>query len=230
MDVVLVHGSYHGAWCWDRLRPALEAHGHRVTQVDLPISDPALGASEYTDVVAAAIPETSEPVLVGHSMAGLVIPLVAERRPVRRLVFLAAFLAVPGVSANDQRTSEPIDGTVPPKTAEWTAVGDDVWMVGPNTATELFFHDATPEVAAWAVARLRAQAYKVMNEPSPLRRWPKVESAYVVCRDDRALNPAWARTAARDRLGVEPVEIDGSHSPFMTRPDELAALLEPLLA
>jgi len=230
MDVVLVHGSYHGAWCWDRLRPALEAHGHRVTQVDLPISDPALGASEYTDVVAAAIPETSEPVLVGHSMAGLVIPLVAERRRVRRLVFLAAFLAVPGVSANDQRTSEPIDGTVPPKTAEWTAVGDDVWMVGPNTATELFFHDATPEVAAWAVARLRAQSYQVSNEPSPLRRWPKVESAYVVCGDDRALNPAWARTAARDRLGVEPVEIDGSHSPFMTRPDELAALLEPLLA
>src|SRR5689334_1882398 len=102
MDVVLVHGSYHGGWCWDRLRPELEARGHRVTQVDLPISDPTLGASEYADVVAAAIPETSEPVLVGHSMAGLVIPLVAARRPVRRLVFLAAFLAVPGVSANDQ--------------------------------------------------------------------------------------------------------------------------------
>jgi hypothetical protein len=61
-----------------------------------------------------------------------------------------------------------------------------------------------------------------MNELTPLAAWPSVESDYIVCRDDHALNPAWGRTAARERLGIEAAEIDGSHSPFLTRPAELA--------
>jgi len=222
LDIVLVHGSYHGAWCWDLLVPELERRGHRTVAADLPTADPAAGAAEYAKVVVDAIISGTEPVLVGHSMGGLVIPLVAAAHPVRRLVFLAAMLPSPGKSTNDQRKAEPIDGLVPPTTAEWSDLGDDVWMVGPNTATELFFHDAPPDIAAWAVARLRPQSYRVMNELTPLAAWPSVESDYIVCRDDHALNPAWGRTAARERLGIEAAEIDGSHSPFLTRPAELA--------
>jgi pimeloyl-ACP methyl ester carboxylesterase len=230
VDIVLVHGSYHGAWCWDFLVPELEKRGHRVVAVDLPISDPTAGAARYADVVVEATDGLAEPVLVGHSMAGLVIPLVAARRRVDRMVFLAAFLPRPGVSVADQRTAEPIDGTTPPKTSEWTGLGEDVWMVGPNTATELFFHDAPADRAAWAVSRLRPQAYLVMNEPSPLETWPVVRSDYIVCRDDRALNPDWGRSAARARLGIDPLEIDGSHSPMLTRPAELARVFDSLLS
>ena len=226
MEFVLVHGSYHGAWCWDLLRPELERLGHRAVAVDLPISDPAAAAEAYADVVLGAVDGLTDPVLVGHSMAGLIIPLVAARRPVRRLVFLAAMLPIPGRSANEQRAAEPIDGLVPPTTAEWTSLGDEVWAVGPRTATELFFDDAGPDLAAWATARLRPQCYRVMSEPSPLEAWPAVDRIYVACRDDRAVNPAWGRAAARDRLGVEAVEIDGAHSPFLTRPAELALLLD----
>jgi pimeloyl-ACP methyl ester carboxylesterase len=229
MDIALVHGSYHGAWCWDLLAPELERRGHRVVTVDLPTSDPGLGARAYADVVLKAIEPLSKPVLVGHSMAGLVTPIVAAEQSVSRLVFLAAMLAQPGKSANQQRKSEPIDGLVPPKTAEWTDLGDDVWMIGPNTARELFFHDAPARVAAWAAARLRPQSYRVFNEVSPLKAWPKVESSYIVCRDDRAFNPDWGREAARRRLKVEPIEIAGSHSPFLTRPGELALTLEKIL-
>jgi pimeloyl-ACP methyl ester carboxylesterase len=229
LDIVLVHGSYHGAWCWDLLVPELERLGHRTVTVDLPTADPAAGAAEYAKVVVEAIESGTEPVLVGHSMGGLVIPLVAALRPVRRLVFLAAMLPSPGMSTNDQRKAEPIDGLVPPTTAEWSDLGDDVWMVGPKTATELFFHDAPPDIAAWAAARLRPQSYRVMNEPTPPAAWPKVASDYIVCRDDHALNPAWGRTAARERLGVEAAEIDGSHSPFLTRPAELATLIDALV-
>lgn len=230
MDIVLVHGSYHGAWCWDLLRPELERRGHRVVAVDLPVSDPKAGATRYADVVVEAAGGLREPVVIGHSMAGLVIPLVAVRRPVTRLVFLAAFIPSPGLSMTEQRRAEPIDGLAPPTTAEWTALGDDVWMVGPNTARELFYHDVAPDLGAWAIGRLRPQAYGVMNEPSPLIQWPSVESGSIVCRDDRAMNPDWGRTAARTRLGIEAVEIDGGHSPFLSRPFELAELLEPLLA
>jgi pimeloyl-ACP methyl ester carboxylesterase len=230
VDIVLVHGAYHGAWCWELVLPELERRGHRSVAVDLPITDPTAGAAAYAEVVAAAIEPGWEPVVVGHSMGGLVIPLVAERRPVLRLVFLAAMLPQPGASIADQRKVEPIDGIVPLTTAEWTAHGDDVWMVGSNTATELFFHDVPPDTAARAVGRLRPQSYRFMNEPSPLVAWPDVASDYIVCRDDRAVNPAWGRSAARERLGVEAVEIDGGHSPFLTRPAELAEVIDALIS
>ena len=228
MDIVLVHGSYHGAWCWDLLRPELERLGHRVITMDLPISDPALGAADYATTVENELEPASEPILVAHSMAGLIAPLVAARRPIHRIVFLAAFLPVPGKSANNQRSTEPIDGRVPPTTADWRDLGDNVWMVGPATATELFFQDAPADVARWATDRLRPQAYGVLAEVTPLTVWPDVESRYIVCRDDRATNPDWGRAAARERLGVEPIEIDGGHSPFLTRPAELAQMLDSL--
>jgi pimeloyl-ACP methyl ester carboxylesterase len=230
MDVALVHGSYHGAWCWDLLRPELERLGHRVITMDLPISDPTLGAADYARTVETALEPGSEPVLVGHSMAGLVIPLVAANRPIRSLIFLGAFLPSPGRSANDQRASEPIDGRVPPTTSEWIDIGENVWMVGPKTATEIFFPDATPAVARWATQRLRPQSYRVLTETTPLEAWPDIESRSIVCRDDRAINPAWVRAAARERLGVEAVEISGGHSPFLTRPVELALALDQLMS
>jgi hypothetical protein len=161
-------------------------------------------------------------------MAGLVIPLVAARRPIRRLVYLAAFLPSPGRSASEQRLTEAMDGRIPPRTAEWTDLGSDVWMVGPNTATEIFFHDAPPAVARWATQRLRPQSYRVLTETTPLATWPDVESRSIVCRDDRAINPEWVRGAARDRLGTEAIEIGGGHSPFLTRPAELAQVLHAL--
>jgi pimeloyl-ACP methyl ester carboxylesterase len=228
MDIALVHGSYHGAWCWDFLTPELSRLGHRVTTVDLPISDPSLGAADYARTVEKALDPDTETILVGHSMSGLVIPLVAASRPVRRLVFLAAFLPAPGRSANDQRSTEGIDGRVAPRTAEWTDLGDDVWMVGPNTATELFFHDAPAAVARWATQRLRPQSYRVMSEITPLAAWPDVESRSIVCRDDRAVNPDWVRASARERLGTEAIELGGGHSPFLTRPNELAQVLDAL--
>jgi pimeloyl-ACP methyl ester carboxylesterase len=228
MDIALVHGSYHGAWCWDFLRPELERLGHRVITMDLPISDPTLGAADYAQTIENALDPGSEPILVGHSMAGLVTPLVAAHRPIRRLVFLAAFLASPGKSAKQQRAADPIDGRIPPTSAEWIDLGDDVWMVGPNTATELFFHDAPAAVARWATKRLRPQSYRVMNEITPLTSWPDVESRSIVCRDDRAVNPEWVRAAARERLGVDAIELSGGHSPFLTRAAELAQVLDSL--
>jgi pimeloyl-ACP methyl ester carboxylesterase len=228
MDFALVHGSYHGAWCWELLIPELERRGHHALTVDLPISDPDAAASEYARAVDAAIDGIPDPIVVGHSMAGVVIPIVAERRPVSRLVFLAAMLPIPGRSVNEQRAAEPMDPPLELSNPEWTDLGDDVWMVGPTTATELFFPDAPPDVAAWAASRLRPQCYRVMNEPSPLAAWPETARSFIVCREDRALSPEWARAAARERLGVEPLEIDGSHSPFLTRPAELADMLDEI--
>ena len=68
-----------------------------------------------------------------------------------------------------------------------------------------------------------------MGESSPLEAWPAVASRYIVCRDDHAMNADWGRRAARERLGVAPIEIDGGHSPFLTRPEELARVIASIL-
>ena len=88
----LVHGSWHGAWCWSQLVPDLEARGHRALAIDLPCEDPASGCIQYAEVVDRALPDDEDLVLVGHSLGGLTIPLVAALRPVKRLVFLCAVL------------------------------------------------------------------------------------------------------------------------------------------
>jgi pimeloyl-ACP methyl ester carboxylesterase len=226
MDIVLIHGSFHGAWCWDLLRPHLERLGHRVITVDLPVTTPGLGAGDYAETVLQAIGTATSPVLVAHSMGGLVAPLVASQREVRALIFLAAFLPRQGMSAQAQRGEEPIDPTILPTTAEWTDLGQNVWGIGPTTATEVFYSDLPGQTAAWAVQQLRPQCYDVIHEVTPLTAWPDVTSHVIVCEDDRAINPDWVRSAARDRLGVEAVGIPGSHSPFLSRPAELAALID----
>src|SRR6267378_2655302 len=84
MHFVLVHGAYHGAWCWDELRTELSSGGHASTAVDLPCDDPDAGAERYVDEILNAIPKQADAVvMVGHSLAGLIIPIAAPRGPRR---------------------------------------------------------------------------------------------------------------------------------------------------
>jgi pimeloyl-ACP methyl ester carboxylesterase len=222
----LVHGAGHGAWCWERVGPPLVARGHRVVAVDLPCDDPGKGCAGYADAVEAALPPGDDLVLVGHSLGGLTIPLVAARRPARALVFLCAALPAFGESLDEQLARDKsmyaptfaahpgrirhADGSV-----SWTADG----------AIEVFYHDCAPAEARAAVARLRRQAMAPRGERCPLTEWPPGRRVSIVCREDRAIAADWACRVARERLGVEPIELDGGHSPFLSRPSELAALL-----
>lgn len=87
----LVHGCCQTGWVWHRVISELAIRGHQAVAMDLPLEDPDAGASEYAEAVVHSLEGTTAPVVVvGHSMAGAVIPVVAARRPVARLVFLAA--------------------------------------------------------------------------------------------------------------------------------------------
>ena len=212
----LVHGGGFGAWCWDRLIPELEARGHRAATVDLGLEDQAAGAARCAEVVAEAFAAIDELVLVGHSIAGLIVPLVAAQRPVRRLVFLHALLPRVGQSVVDQLGSEPDMFN-----AELFAARAPFWE-DEAVARRFLLHDCPPEIARDAFRRLRPEPGRLGSEVTPLRAWPEVPAAYVVCADDRTATPAWARRAARERLGVEPIEIPGGHCPFLSRPAQLA--------
>jgi pimeloyl-ACP methyl ester carboxylesterase len=226
----LVHGAGHGAWCWERLIPLLEALGHRAVAMDLPCEDPTAGPGCYAEVVDRAIPAANDLVLVGHSLSGLTIPLVAARRPVRRLVYLCAIVPEFGRSLADQVSADPglYDGVLRTHPGRVTAPDGTVTFRDATAARDVFYHDCTPADVAWAFARLRPQAPTPRREPCPLAAWPAGERAYILCREDRAVSPAWSRRVARERLGVEPIELEGSHSPFISRPSVLAGVLDRL--
>jgi pimeloyl-ACP methyl ester carboxylesterase len=226
--VGLVHGAYHGASCWARLIPELGGLGFQVRTVDLPIHDVAAGAKEYAETVVRAFDDVDgDLILVGHSMAGITIPLVAEMRPVRRLVFLCALLPEIGASLRDQMGREQIDpGAL--DAAEWIDCGDGGWLPAPATARALFYHDLSDEDVRWLIPQMRRQTTTPTNETTPLTRWPECDRAAIVCTEDRVVSPAWSRKSLRDRLGVVPVEIGGGHSPFVGRPAELARAIAEL--
>ncbi|MGI8502730.1 MAG: alpha/beta fold hydrolase [Hassallia sp.] len=99
----LVHGACQGAWCWNLLIPELEAQGHKAVTMDLPIEDASASLSDFADAVLRSLPKDEDDIiLVGHSMAGAVIPIVACKRPVRKLVFFTALIPYPGTSTADQ--------------------------------------------------------------------------------------------------------------------------------
>jgi Alpha/beta hydrolase family len=223
----LVHGAYHGAWCWDQLRHELESDSHHTSAVELPCEDPDAGGERYADEVLSSIPKTSDSVvLVGHSLSGLTIPIVAGRTRTLMTIYLCAILPVPGLSFDAQHADlstdfKPSEGAIahPDGSVSWPELG----------AVEVFYHDCDVDVARASARRLRAQHWLITREVTPLRRWPDAQAAYILCTGDRVVSPGYSRRAARERLGVDPVEMAGGHSPFLSRPRELATLLERLV-
>lgn len=222
----LVHGAWHGAWCWELLVAELEQRGHGAVAVDLPCEDPAAGCAAYAAIVAERLPSGDDDVvLVGHSLGGLTIPLVAAGRPVRALVLLCSLVPVPGRSLGDQVRDDPTIFVPGFGASMERDAADNSFWPDDEAAIATFYPDCPRPRAEAAVARLRHQARRPSAEPSPLVAWPDVTSISVLCREDAAIDPAWSRRAAHDRLGVEALELGGGHSPFLSRPAELADLL-----
>jgi pimeloyl-ACP methyl ester carboxylesterase len=221
--IALVHGAYHGAWCWDRLVPELAERGVPSVAPDLPCDDPRAGISEYADVVEEAIAGAGDVVLVGHSLGSLTIPVVATRVPVRRMVFLCSVPTGPGPAV-----AEGLDGMVTPEFAAAPRFhdADGTEMMANAAAQRLFFHDCTDADAWWAVAHLRPQASRPLTEPAPLPAWPDVPQSVVLATEDAVVRWEWALPAARARLGgADPHLVPGGHSPFLSRPALLADVL-----
>ena len=224
----LVHGAYHGSWCWEALTPELEKRGHQVLAVDLPSEDPRAGAAEYAAAALKAFAGASDDLVVmGHSLGGLTIPLIAAARPVQRLVFLAGMLPRPGQTQDEVLNAEPDTVFAGPEGGAYRGPsGDTRWR--PEAAARWFFADCPADVATSAASRLRGQCWKITREVTPLAARPVVPCSYVLGTRDPVINPAWSRRTAPAVLGVKAIEISGGHSPFLAQPSVLAQLLDRL--
>jgi pimeloyl-ACP methyl ester carboxylesterase len=217
----LVHGGFHGAWCWDRLMPLLVERGHDAIAMDLPSDDPETTLSDYVAAVVDALAGIDHPVvMVGHSMGGMVIPHVPRFRPVSRLVFVCPMVDPPGEPA------DPPDLPASLTDRAMLAFDGHVTRISPEAAAVAFYGDCDPADVEWAVSKLRPQN---RAPATPLvAPWPEVPSSLILCTDDRARNPEYLRRVTARRLGVEPIELPGDHSPFLSRPRELADVLDEL--
>ncbi|MCR9092924.1 MAG: alpha/beta hydrolase [bacterium] len=226
----LIHGSMHGAWCWRDLEPALAKLGHRSLSVDLPCEDPLAGLDEYARIVIDALEAApservdGEPlVFVGHSLGSRTVPVVADRYPSARMVFLCS-VPTPLGPVDPERFA----GMVTPDYAQATfeSRADGTRRIAAEDARELFFHDCDPGIATWAVDRLRWQGDRPLAEPSPLSRWPERPTQVVLALDDRVARPEWLLDEARRWIGGgAPITMSGGHSPMLARPEALAEIL-----
>jgi len=203
----------------------LAARGHRAIAVDLPIDDPQAGAARYAEVVVRSLEGVDdEVVVVGHSMGGLVIPLVARRRPVRRLIFLCAAIPEPGRSHVEVKRDEPAEAPNASAATLWNGPGDR-HMASPDVAREMFYNGCPPAVQEWAIQRLRPQCRRPLVEVSPLVEWPEVPVSLINALDDRCIPPAVAEHNAWRLFRRRPELIPGGHLPFLSHPALVADVL-----
>jgi pimeloyl-ACP methyl ester carboxylesterase len=230
---VLVHGAWHGAWCWDKVVPLLEADGHFVTAVDLPghgeDTTPLAGLTqaEYGQRVADAVEAAGESVVVvGHSMGGMAITQAAEyvSDRIAALVYVCAFLPGAGGSLLALADGD-ADARVLPNLEVDEAAG--ICSVAEAARFECFYEECDPADAATASARLTPESLAAFATPVAItdERAGSVRRIYVECVRDRAISISKQREmyAARPCERVETIDTD--HSPFLSRPDELAAHL-----
>jgi pimeloyl-ACP methyl ester carboxylesterase len=239
---LLVHGMFHGGWCWDRLKRRLEQGGHEVVAPDLAgCGSDATPAPEVTldgwarDVGALAVAAADPVILVGHSRGGLVASEVAERHPeaVAQLVYLTALMLPAGSSAmhlpqimQEEGFSTDVANPVPRMSADGSA------MLPPENAVDLFYGSCSEEDRAWATPQIGQEPLAPLITPIAVtaERWGRIPRVYIETTEDGTLSIA-AQRAMVARSGVDEVfSIASDHMPILTHVEELADILEKLAA
>jgi pimeloyl-ACP methyl ester carboxylesterase len=202
---VLVHGAWHGGWCFQWLAEELEDHGHDVAMPDLPCEVIGLTPLDYARVLGPQ----PDAIVVGHSLAGLTIGHVAARTR----VYLGALLPVENVYADCFAAG--FGGFVRDSS------GRSYWPDADTAAAGMFPDCARPQ-SDWAFAQLRRQApFEAVAAPFGRR------DVVIATLRDAAVDPDWQIRTARAH-GARVIELDSGHSPHLTQPDELAEVLSSL--
>ena len=227
--VVLIHGAWHGPWCFDKVVEGLNARGVPVVAVERRRMHESSGqlrgvtdSAENEAIVRAALDEIDGPVVaLGHSFGGVSLttaPLGNDN--VKHLVYLTAIMP-------DTDGSMP-DNFVNPELATAVIAGEDgSTTVQDDKIRYAFYHQCSDEDYERALTELvRDEAAIPLDDPPRDTAWSKITTTYVVCTEDQALLAEGQRTLARraDRV----VEWSTDHSPFFSAPNLMVDLLDGL--
>jgi pimeloyl-ACP methyl ester carboxylesterase len=237
---VLVHGSWHGAWCWYKVVARLEQAGHRVIAPDLPSlgSDktpigeisPHTWADHICQVVAS---ETGPVVLVGHSRGGVVISQAAEAMPekVQTLVYLCAFLLRDGESLLEAAQS---DLNAASLVLSNMVIDEDRGSatVREQAIKEAFYGCCSDEDVSLARVLLQPEAMAPLAAPmhTTRERFGSVRRVYIECLRDNAITPPFQKEMYSNVHCESVTSIDTDHSPFFSKPNELVRQLVTVAA
>jgi len=236
---ILVHGAWHGGWCWQEVAPLLRAAGHQVVAPDLPGMGKdktplaKVDLSKWTLAISDEVVQAFDSVvLVGHSRGGIVISEVAEIVPdrIQTLVYLAAFLVPNGKTLADMLAQAPpnpiADGAIVMREDGISSV------IAPAKVEPVFYNTTSAALCSRAASLLTPEP--MMSFTTRVRtsdaRYGRVKRAYIECLRDNAIPIGLQRRMQQD-LPCDPVvELDTDHSPFFSAPDILARALLDLAA
>jgi pimeloyl-ACP methyl ester carboxylesterase len=222
-SIVLVHGAWHGPWCWSKVAEPLRGRGLDVHTVKLPSSgpEPSSLADLYGDAAAvrAALDEIDgEVVVVAHSYGGIATTEgAAGASNVAHIVYLTAFMLDEG---------ESLFAAVGAVEPDWWIKDEQELSLMPGRPEQIFYNDCSPEDTADAVSRLEPQSLAAIKQPVRSVAWREAPTTYVICDQDNAI-PVFAQEYMAERAG-DVRRIDASHSPFLSRPDEVVELITGL--
>jgi hypothetical protein len=218
-DVVLIHSTGQGAAGWERVVQALTRRGQTAHVVELP-SDPDLLAADYAGLIRRHVGAVAAPIVLAHSGAGPLLPAAARALQACHQVWLAAWVPDPEASFFEEIDRHPRAAFHP----DW--IGKDP-IEDDAVAAAFLYHDCDEATLEWALSTRRLfLPLGVYGQRLSLA--PEIPSTYIVAAHDRTIRPEWQRRMARERLGVEPLEIPSGHCPNVSRPDRLAELLADL--
>jgi pimeloyl-ACP methyl ester carboxylesterase len=220
---ILVHGAWHGAWCWRDVGEELSRRGERWIAVDLPSSTPGAHPNTYLADDAREVIGTSNAhesvVLVGHSYGGAVVVEAADRLAnLERLVLITAL--VPMLDQSTNEASQEVDIRTPLDDA--IEVDGDYLRLDKERAQVALYQDCEKNLAEWASAQLTKQTIASLRSPRS-SFGIEARSRYILCTNDNALDPQLQYVMAQ--RCDEVVTLESGHSPFFSRVNTLCDLI-----
>lgn len=229
--VVLAHGAWSAAWAWKKVRPLMAAAGHEFfaptytglgERAHLARPDNDLETHIQDVVGLLECEDLRHVVLLGHSYGGMVATGVADRAPERvaQIVYLDAFVPQHGQSLfdlvpNEQRQRQ-LDGVK----------AGDGWRVAPNPVPP----DTSEQDVAWVTKFRMPQSVRCFDQPIRLRAKAQLPRTYIQCMRYADRGPFGQFAARASAEGWPLHELDSSHSPNVTAPGALMALLQRILS
>jgi len=227
---VLIHGSWHGAWCWKKVIPLIEKEGHKVVAPDLPghgedkRPSAEITLRVYTDQVCKILDEQSKPaILVGHSMGGVVITQTAEYRPkkIKKLVYLTGFLLQNGESLF-QHLKRDTGSLV--LSSQILSEDQSYSTIKEEALKKVFYADCSDEDVEFAKSRLVPDPVAASITPvsTTKENFGRVGRVYISCLRDKTISPSKQKKMYQALPCEKVISMDTSHSPFFSAPEELA--------